>query len=70
MEGTGAADDTGDRDLAAEVMQLAPILPEISGALLALAAWAQAERGARTLGGVLMLADGMAFPPPEPGPGH
>ncbi len=63
-EARGTAADVVGLDLAARVTQPA-LLPEITGALQALAAWAQAERGARTLGDVLTLADGITYLPPD-----
>ncbi|SRR6266851_193106 len=64
LEGTTAADDAGDWDLAARVTQPAPF-QEVVGALQAMAAWAQAEPGARILGEILTLADGITGPPPD-----
>jgi hypothetical protein len=63
LEGAGAVDEADGQGPAARVTQPAP-LPELTGALQAMAAWAQAERGARTLGDVLALADGIADLPP------
>lgn len=52
MKGTDAADGPHDLDLAIQVM-LPVAVPGVTGALRAMAAWAQAGRGARTLGDVL-----------------
>ncbi|MGH3188907.1 MAG: hypothetical protein ACRDPY_09930 [Streptosporangiaceae bacterium] len=62
--GTGAQADADGRDLAAGAMQPTPV-PEVTSSLRTVAAWAQAERGARTLGEVLALADGIVGLPPD-----
>jgi hypothetical protein len=64
LEGISAADQDGAMELAARITQPVP-LPEVTGALQVMAAWAQAERGARTLGDVLGVADDIAGLPPE-----
>jgi hypothetical protein len=63
-DGTGALDDADGLDLAAPVKQPAPI-PGVTAALRTLAAWAQAERGACTMGDVFALADGVVGLPPD-----
>jgi hypothetical protein len=62
VEGTPAVADSGD--LTAQVVQPVPV-PEVTRALQAMAAWAQAEHGARTLGEVLTLADSIPGLPPD-----
>ena len=64
LEGTDTADEAGATDLAARSVQSAP-LPGVAVALQALAAWAQAECGGRSLGDVLGLADGIVGLPPD-----
>jgi Sigma-70, region 4 len=64
VKGTDAADGAHDLNLAIQVM-LPVAVPEVTGALRAIAAWAQAERGGRTLGDVLAPADGIDGLPPD-----